>query len=410
MLHKLLLKLLSALSLLITCEAPAFCQSLSTNAKELARALAPNTNAVSSEGILQPFKIGNFLESPNTPYLSYEELTTRTAGNVRPSALNLHNWESYRNASLKGRQGKFLEADEAFRANLHAKETGSPNRYLVSQAEGVNNISADLVELGPDNKIQRLIQAKASADEAFKALADPKYAGMDILTHPDQLDRLKAELRRAKALSARRGIPLAPKYATLESALDSGRLSDELARGLKLRRRDESLKLTDDFLRAQWLHRADELKDAGRLAGSSAAKTTSRSSAVLFKSLPALAKAGGVALLFGASAIQASHAISQFRKGELDQDIFAAKLGLYAKELSAGAVLLLSPEPFSKFSVAALLIASGFVVGADITLDYMNSSRREALRQRLQMLEWHDRHLFVIEDLKRRAANLDALR
>ncbi len=158
---------------------------------------------------------------------SMRELVARTAPISRDAILKYHGeWESYWLASnmQNQRAGKTLEAVYAWRMNAQRARLGIPDRILVTAAEGLPTHPADLVDIASDGTILRKYQTKWGWKSAIKALQDPRYEGMGILTTRDSFSVIEQELRSAEAKAARRGLALSPEWQGVRDAIESGRL------------------------------------------------------------------------------------------------------------------------------------------------------------------------------------------
>jgi hypothetical protein len=185
------------------------------------------------------FKVGEIVTNPKTTTYSQQALINRTAGQPSVKAYNdfQGNLEAYHNTVRNGRNGKVMEAVFAHSENSRFAATGSGNRILVTAAEGMPAHAADLVLVDKNGRVLNQIQSKTGKSgwkEARKALVDPKYKGMSILTDQDSLNTIRKELLKAETTAARRGLPLAKEWKAVKDGLNSGRLLSRTPSGAPL--------------------------------------------------------------------------------------------------------------------------------------------------------------------------------
>ena len=183
------------------------------------------------------FEVGEIVPNPKTTtYSSQHALINRTAGPPSVKAYNNFegNMKAYHKAWRDGRNGKAMEAVFAHSENSRFTATGSGNRMLVTAVEGFRADPADLWMVDKNGRVLNKIQSKTGWNNARKALVDPKYKGMSILTDQDSLNTIRKELLKAEATAARRGLPLAKEWKAVKDGLKSGRLLSRTPTGAPL--------------------------------------------------------------------------------------------------------------------------------------------------------------------------------
>jgi len=360
------------------------------------------------------FALWAVLRNPKTPDIPYRKLLEKTAGRVRAKAIRKHRtFASYLDVSLTGREGKVFEASEAYRANRHFKQTGSKSRVLVTAVEGDPAHAADLV-MRKNGRITKRFQFKAGGRAAWDALRKTKYDGMTIVTHPEELNWLKAELRKRKLANR----PITGRYARLDEALQSGKLTDEVVPGLKTLSRKSTNTKTINMMRRQWESMVATMDSVAR---SGVVKPLVKSSFLTAKygtKIGARIINVGTKLAVGADFAFAGYGyydtIGRYRAGQLDHDLTAAKLAVHTGEVGVGAVgvfLLLTPEPTGATKIAGIvvIVVSVALGGADISLDVIAAGRTKARQELLKRIDRKQRHEVVLEKLAREAAMIQVV-
>jgi hypothetical protein len=182
------------------------------------------------------FEVGEIVANPKTTTYGQQALINRTAGQPSVEAYKKYqgNMKAYHKVTRHTRNGKVMEAVFAHSENSRFAATGSGNRWLVTAVEGYPADPADLWMVDKNNRVLNQIQSKTGWNNARKALLDPKYKGMSILTDQDSLKTIRLELLKAETKAARRGLPLAKEWKAVKDGLKSGRLLSRTPTGAPL--------------------------------------------------------------------------------------------------------------------------------------------------------------------------------
>jgi hypothetical protein len=357
------------------------------------------------------FPLGALLKDPVTPDLAYRELLKRTAGRVREGAVRKYqDFATYLDSNLSGRAGLVFEASEAYRANRLLKQAGSEARIIVTAVEGARDDAADLV-LWVNNRVKQRFQLKAGGKAAWDALGDSRYAELTIVTHPEELEWLRRESNKQKLANK----PLSGRYARLDEALKSGRLTDEIVPGQKVLSRRSTDQKTVNLLSRQW----DEV--AAGIDHLAQSRLTTPLVKASLRATKFATKAGarlidiGTSFAAGADFVFAGYGyydtISRYRAGQLDHDLMVGKMVVHTGEMGVGTVgviLLFFPEPTGATKVAGVVVIGVSVAfgGADISLDMIAAARTKARQQLLMKIDREQRYQVVLERLADQAARV----
>jgi hypothetical protein len=269
-------------------------------------------------------------------------------------------WMRYWTASnaRNQRSGKTLEAAIAWRVNAQRERLGIADRMLVTAAEGYPGHAADLVDVAPDGSVLKKYQVKWGWKSTVKALVDPKYRDMSILTTRQSFQTIEKRLIAAEVKAAERGLPLTPKWRLLRAAVESGRLPGEVG-GKPLP--------TAAAVRRYAMRRVKETFFAGELArlGPRSVAEAGHMTATLAGSGRALGKLVIFADVAGTAYAQYLD-VQHYRAGEIGGRYLAFKSGLRASQLALAYYAVASPEPATKFVAG---IGAGVFIVIDLASD-----------------------------------------
>jgi hypothetical protein len=224
------------------------------------------------------FEVGEIVTNPKTTTYSQQALINHTAG--QPSVKAYNNFEgnvkAYHKAVRNGRNGKVMEAVFAHSENSRFAATGSGNRILVTAAEGMPAHAADLVLVNKNGRVLNQSQSKTGWNNARKALLDPKYKGMSILTDQDSLNTIRRELLKVEKTVARRGLPLPKEWKVVKDGLKSGRLLSRTPTGAPLHTLAHVEKQSVQALKKAWQVTAKQVAAATASGTSRAVATVAR--------------------------------------------------------------------------------------------------------------------------------------
>lgn len=163
-----------------------------------------------------PFAVSQSLVNPKTPTLSFQDLVDLSAGKPSLSKYARYggDFDRYWQAGSSQRTGKTFEAMVAYQDNhpilwkrLLRAARGNKDRIVVTAAEGAGGHPADLLKIDKHGIVQEQYQAKLGWKAAVKALREPKYAGMSILTSEDALEIIQRKLFQKEQAALSRGVP-----------------------------------------------------------------------------------------------------------------------------------------------------------------------------------------------------------
>ncbi|MEC1302739.1 hypothetical protein [Lysinibacillus capsici] len=101
--------------------------------------------------------------------------------------------KQYMNCASDKTQGRMFEIIETIKFNANAAKAGSLLRAVTTDELGQPHAAADLLIQNPSGEILKEIQAKSNntVSTAARAIADPKYNGMDRLVNVEKENRVK---------------------------------------------------------------------------------------------------------------------------------------------------------------------------------------------------------------------------
>ena len=302
----------------------------------------------------------------------------------------LGDFEAYWRASnlRNQRLGKTLEAVIAWRANEGFKANGSQHRVIVTAAEGFPHDPADLVELAPDGTVVRRYQVKLGANAAIKALSDPKYADMSVITTSDSLRKIEQSLLKAESRAAGRGIPLSPQWMPVRESLNSGRLVQTVG-GKPLPQFNAVMRYGLAAARRLFNPLETSPLSMSRLSTSG-----------LPAWLPKTLGKGVVVVDVAATGYAEWRDIQRFRRRTIGGKYLAAKTSLRVAQVSLAVYALVTPEPGSKTAAALGSIVLVVVdVASDPVYELVRGRRELAARRLLESIERAERYHAVREHL-----------
>ena len=216
----------------------------------IAAAFIFSSSAFASSEIKTPINntgIGVDIKIPSNSIPPLEETLTKCMGKVSQDALKNHpTFESYWNASKNSRAGFALEAVFSDTFNRRALATGNETRIYPSSSLGSKHAAADLIEVDKNGKIIAEYQCKTYKGDVYKALNDPKFKNMKLITTQETLEIMQKELAAAKESALRRGVPLSEQMKSLDEALNSGKLLQKSPCGAPLPNRSHLDKVARD--------------------------------------------------------------------------------------------------------------------------------------------------------------------
>ncbi|NLX14719.1 MAG: hypothetical protein GXY44_13860 [Phycisphaerales bacterium] len=376
------------------------------------------TNVRHARQIVQTplFETGSFVRNPGTlaiPHL--QTLFQKTTGDVQIKSIVKYggDFEAYWKASQKIRVGKAFESYEVYQANRKLERLGKTERLVITAVEGMPHHPADVVMIDKAGKVKRQFQNKLSPSEARKALNEPKYADMTIVTTRDSLDHIRSDLKKETLRARARGRPLPPNLHEVKKALADGRLTDELLPGLQARSRNQLDAITKEHTRRLFKSASKNIKIM-RFTSSTitspmrgTARVVMRASSPTMKNigkptLKTLGKVIGVADL-AFICYQTQSDWRRYSSGEIGGGAMSAKFALRGGEVAI-AILLLSPDPGTKLIVVGIA-ASIIIVGSDVSLDIFIDQKNKRKQQLLKNIESDERfhvvHQQIIDELEK---------
>lgn len=373
--------------LLLLISAPASARSLAAPATSLERTVAQARGLVMGR---VPVNLG---QRTTLQAKSMRELALRTAP-IAKDAFQRYGGDVGRYFAASNRRnqraGKTLEAVIAWRVNAQRAKLGISDRMLVTAAEGYPGHAADLIDIAQDGSILGKYQVKWGETSGpgwkstIKALRNPKYQDMTILTTRESWQTIARKLSAAEARAARRGIALAPKWQVVREAIDSERLP-RIVGGKHLPRAAAVQRFAESMVR--------------RFFGEKAAQSVPRTAAKLGQLAPVLAGTGKV---LGRVLVVADiagtgyaeyHDIQRFRAGEIGPYYLAFKSYLRVYQLDLALLAVLSPEPLTKLTAG--ILAGALVVvdlASDQIYDLVYKRRQDAARVVLESIDREERY------------------
>jgi hypothetical protein len=349
--------------------------------KTMAYSIVDPASSVLSQSV-DRFAVGQSLVNPKTPTLSLQELVDRVAGKPRRKAYAKYGGDltSYWEAAASQRAGKTFEAIVAYKYNNKVLNKvlavlGRACQIVPTAVIGASSHPADLLKIC-NGRIVQQYQLKLGWRAAVKALQDPKYAGMSILTPKDQLAIIKKRLLQSDAV---------------KQAIEEGRL-----RGTQWT--PKIMIQTKQTLMQPW----QEIEAAGQ---------TSRYSAHGLETLARLGKVAGKALIaadVAGNVYFTYHDMQRFQAGGIGGGYLAIKTGLRGAQVGFTYYPIVSPEPISKVGAAVVVIV---LVTADIATEWVHdvfsAAEQEAARQLLESIDRAERYhatrhylLYAMNDLR----------
>ena len=349
------------------------------------------------------FQNGRILSSkelsriPGTRQALYEQ----TVGRVRPeTVLKYRTKEAYIPArGVKATAGKMFEAMTVNRYRAYAQ---NGERLVTTASLGFPGDAADIIKISREGVVLERYQLKAGYNASIKAITDTKYSSARIATHPDQLAKIRTELRKLQL----QGKPLREPWNLVDDALRTGRLTDTID-GMTLSTRGASIRASNRYVGRMFDVTSRELfasqvpaAVSGKFLGNNVVSHTAPRLAP--RALATTGKIAGRAFAGGLGVVDVAYSGYRLhdtisRRHEFDDDIYAGRLvaesgmGLSG----AGLLLLTTPEPtgLTKAIGAGLIVSSLAFGAADMTLDYAHTNRisdRQRLLENLDVYEKHD--------------------
>ncbi len=367
----------------------------------LAAKILNDLNHARNTAQIDSFPIGKAIHNsqtlePRTALASFR----RATGNVSARAVHSYpKFSDYWAQSRTSRSGKAFEWLEAERANRRLTRMGKEERILVTAIEGAPTDPADLVKIGKSGRVVERFQLKQGYKGCIRALDDPKYARMTIVSHRDTVEKIRADLQRMVSRSQATGRSLSPKWIRVQRALNEGRLRDEIASGLVTRTRKQVERVAEKFTRTlHELQKAAFEDTAIGLRVSKGARVTAEI-ATRAKGLVRALKLGAVADI-ALTGYQAGNDIRQYTNGQIGEKVLTAKLAIRSGRLAVAATFLFMPDPtFTTKVIAVLIFADVMLTAADFALDAYVETERDRVEQLLENIDRDERFYAVQRQL-----------
>jgi hypothetical protein len=374
---------------LLSCRLAAAIILLSSSAgRSLAQSIL--LDAPTTTSLTDAFAIGKTLAKSNTLEIgSLDELIERVAGKIRPASFEKWgNFNAYWEATKSQRAGKVFEAINAYVENRRLARSGDAMRLLVTAAEGKPAHPADVLRaLRTDEGflVGGHDQYKFGWKAAKNAVAESKYAGMTIVTSPDQMQIIEHELQKAEAKAIRRGLPLASKWEGVKDAIQEGRLTARMPSGTMATTREYVFFHTRRVYQAMWtrLERAAEATQIARLSRFRAVSGT----------LKVLGKvAGGALVVLDVAAVgyQTYDDVLRYRAGEIGGGYLAAKSSMRGLQLSLAYYTFFAPDPTMVTKIVTGVAVVVLIVADDVS-DRVYEARRDESRRLMESIDRDER-------------------
>lgn len=357
---------------------------------------APGTLRLSNSD--DAFAIGTVLHNPRTLQVTtLEELIELTAGKARQPAFVKYvgDFDAYWKARKTGAAGKAFEAIEVFEENRRLASMGDGRRYILTAVEGRPGHAADVVEINRWGKIRGRLQFKAGSEEARKALDNPKFAGMRIVTCKDSLDHIKKKLSSEMNKAARRGLTLSPKWQRVRDAIKDGRLLRKWPSGASPSSRSATYLEVERVARKHWHRLAKANRSFMKLAAKPLVLVTKPLAALsktrLGKILGSAAGKGLVVVDVAANVYLLIDDFTRWNRSEIGGGYFGFKAGLRSAQIALTAYAFWAPDP----SLVTKLASAGgalLLIVADIVSDPFYAAAQDRTRQLLLELERAERY------------------
>ena len=334
------------------------------------------------------FKIGSSVPNPQTLEIhDLETLFRKTTGKVSAKAVldYADNFEAYWQASRSSRSGKAFEAYEVYRTNRRLQRLKSSDRFVITAVEGNPQHAADIVLIDKYGRVKKQFQFKAGYTGALKAIKEPKYAEMTIVTPRDKLKIIYKELEKVRSKAKVRGRPLSPFWQKVEQALADGRLTDEMLPGYKTRTIEQIERAAKIFTAKLFQTASKAMPKTSAVVASSTRGALSVGSRCGSASFKIAGKAFAVAD-FAFIGYQTYSDFHRYVGGEMGGGSLAAKATFRVGEASIAVFLLLSPDPGTKL-ILGTIAASMILSGADVSLDAFNDAKRERTQRLLKSID-----------------------
>ena len=185
-----------------------------------------------------------------------------TIGSVRIEAVRRAGFNPERYIAQRGASsiaGKALEARTMLDVNKFLVAQGHTDRVLATASMGMPHAAADLIRVDNAGHVLEEIQLKLSGNEAIRSLNNPKYAGMTIALPPDQLKGIQKKLDQNILKASNKGRSLSPKWLSVQLAIKSGRLTDNVA-GRKLLTRQAMISNAKSIITRQFARESAKIR------------------------------------------------------------------------------------------------------------------------------------------------------
>jgi hypothetical protein len=210
-----------------------------------------------------------------------DEIIAKTAGGVTDDAIAKFgsDFESYWQAGAKGREGKVFEAVIADTMNRRAAATGMQQRLVPTAMLGQVHNAADLLLVDDQGRVLDRFQAKLGFTNLRKAIDEPKYSGMKLITSQESYDQLSREAVKRSQRAVAKGIFLSPEWERVVDALGDGRILSKLPCGAPLPERTFIEQVAKDHYRQVFASRVaarpvvDVADDAAKAVSRAATET-----------------------------------------------------------------------------------------------------------------------------------------
>jgi hypothetical protein len=168
---------------------------------------------------------------PQAEQYTNEQIYQKAMGTPSRAALEKANWnleEYIKTRGIKSIAGKAFEARTAIRVNRYFQNHGMADQIRITALDNMPGHSADLVLYDKAGRSGERYQLKLGRNAAYDAVSNPKYRGMKIITPPDELQKIKGDLRKEMLKAQSRGKSLPQKWQKIATAIDDGVLADNI--------------------------------------------------------------------------------------------------------------------------------------------------------------------------------------
>ena len=356
---------------------------------------------VNARGGTNDFPIGRILSAEKVSSISNAEILKQTIGGVSENAVRKYggDMEAYI-AARGGRQSRTIggKAFEALTVKRFRRMVKNGEQLIPTAVLGNPADAADLVRLNIHGEIVERYQLKLGGGAAKKALTKDIYHGMTIVTPPDELKKIVAQLEKEKNKCFKAGKNLSAEWAMIDEAIKSGRLTDKVA-GVEVPTSKYSISRGVRYVETRFQHVAKTMENTavGKMVVKVAERipesklvvpATKVVSKVTIRSIKFAGKLLGPADI-AFSAWQMQHTISQ--RHLYDDDLFAGRMTTQGGLMAVGVGFLLAPEPTVTKVIGGICVTVA-LVGTDFTLEQAHERRLDSRKVLMKNLDNRNKH------------------